>query len=64
MGTIKHIEAESFTVDKVKSTILLLGENNIKLTKSYTFKDDVFTVDISYMKHDYYKKDIIAYQET
>ena len=62
-GTIKHGEAEGFTIDKEKSTIQLLGENIIKLTKSYTFKDDVFTVDISGMKHDYYKKDSKAYQE-
>ena len=62
-GTIKHGEAEGFTIDKEKSTIKLLGENIIKLTKSYTFKDDVFTVDISGMKHDYYKKDSKDYQE-
>jgi len=62
-GTIKHGEAEGFTIDKEKSTIQLLGENIIKLTKSYTFKDDVFTVDISGMKHDYHKKDSKAYQE-
>ena len=62
-GTIKHGEAEGFTIDKEKSTIKLLGENIIKLTKSYTFKDDVFTVDISGMKHDYYKKDSKAYQD-
>ena len=62
-GTIKQGEAEGFTIDKEKSTIQLLGENIIKLTKSYTFKDDVFTVDISGMKHDYYKKDSKAYQE-
>ena len=62
-GTIKHGEAEGFTIDKEKSTIQLLGENIIKLTKSYTFKDDIFTVDISGMKHDYYKKDSKAYQD-
>lgn len=62
-GTIKHGEAEGFTIDKEKSTIQLLGENIIKLTKSYTFKDDVFTVEISGMKHDYYKKDSKDYQE-
>ena len=62
-GTIKHGEAEGFTIDKERSTIQLLGENIIKLTKSYTFKDDVFTVDISGMRHDYYKKDSKAYQE-
>ena len=62
-GTIKHGEAEGFTINKEKSTIQLLGENIIKLTKSYTFKDDVFTVDISGMKQDYYKKDSKAYQE-
>ena len=62
-GTIKHGEAEGFTIDKEKSTIQLLGENIIKLRKSYTFKDDVFTVDISGMKHDYYKKDSKSYQE-
>ncbi len=63
-GTIKHGEAEGCTIDKERSTIQLLGENIIKLTKSYTFKDDVFTVDISGMKHSYYKKDSKAYQET
>ena len=62
-GTIKYGEAEGFTIDKERSTIQLLGENIIKLTKSYTFKDDVFTVDISGMKHDYYRKDSKAYQE-
>ena len=62
-GTIKHGEAEGFTINREKSTIKLLGENIIKLTKNYTFKDDVFTVDISGMKHDYYKKDSKAYQE-
>ena len=62
-GTIKHGEAEGFTINREKSTIKLLGENIIKLTKNYTFKDDVFTVDISGMKHDYYKKDSEAYQE-
>lgn len=62
-GTIKYGEAEGFTINQEKSTIQLLGENIIKLTKSYTFKDDVFTVDISGMKHDYYKKDSKAYQE-
>jgi hypothetical protein len=62
-GTIKQGEAEGFTINKKKSTIQLLGENIIKLTKSYTFKDDVFTVDISGMKHDYYRKDSQAYQE-
>ena len=62
-GIIKHGEAEGFTIDKEKSTIQLLGENIIKLTKSYTFKDDVFTVDISGMKHGYYKKDSKVYQE-
>ena len=50
-------------IDKEKSTIQLSGENIIKLTKSYTFKDGIFTVDISGMKHDYYKKDSKAYQE-
>jgi hypothetical protein len=62
-GIIKHGEAEGFTIDKEKSTIQLLEENIIKLTKSYTYKDDVFTVDSSGMKHDYYKKDSKAYQE-
>ena len=62
-GTIKHGEAEGFTINREKSTIKLLGENIIKLTKNYTFKDDVFTVDISGMKNDYYTKDSKAYQE-
>ena len=64
MGTIRPGEAEGLTIDKEKSNIQLLGENIITLTKSYTFKDYVFTVDISGMTHDYYKKDSKAYQET
>lgn len=60
---IKIGEAEGFTINEEKSTIQLTGSNIIRLTKDYTFKDDVFTVDISGMKHDYYKKDSEAYQK-
>lgn len=32
-------------------------------TASYTYKDDVFTADISGVKHDYHKKDSEAYKK-
>ena len=62
-GTINKGEADAFTIDKDNSTIELTGSNIISRKESYTFKDGVFTVDISGTKQDYYKKDSEAYKE-
>ncbi len=50
-------EADTFTIDKDSATIELTGSNIINRKENYTFKDDVFTVDISGTKQEYYKKD-------
>ena len=47
----------AFTIDKDSATIELTGSNIINRKENYTFKDDVFTVDISGTKQEYYKKD-------
>lgn len=39
------------------------GSQSINRTESYTFKDGVFTVDISGTKHDYYLKGSDAYNK-
>lgn len=62
-GTINKGEADSFTIDKDSSTIELTGSNIISPKGNYTFKDGVFTVDISGTKKDYYKKDSEPYKE-
>ena len=62
-GNINKGEADAFTIDKDSSTIELTGSNIINRKESYTFKDDVFTVDISGTKQDYYKKDSEAYKK-
>lgn len=62
-GTINKGEADAFTIDKDNSTIELTGSNIISRKESYTFKDGVFTVDISGTKQEYYKKDSEAYKE-
>ena len=56
-GNINKGEADAFTIDKDSSTIELTGSNTINRKENYTFKDDVFTVDISGTKQEYYKKD-------
>lgn len=50
-------EADTFTIDKDSATIEPTGSNIINRKENYTFKDDVFTVDISGTKQEYYKKD-------
>ena len=47
----------AFTIDKDSATIELTGSNIINRKENYTFKDDVFTVDISGTKQEYSKKD-------
>ena len=60
-ASIEHGEADSFTINKQKNTIELTGQNIASRTAEYSFKDGVFSVDISGVKHDYYLKDSEAY---
>lgn len=60
-GSIKNGEADSFIINKKKNTIELTGQNIASRTEEYSFKDGVFSVDISGVKHDYYLKDSEAY---
>ena len=61
-ASIEHGEADSFTINKQKSTIELTGQNIASRTEGYSFKDGVFSVDISGVKHDYYLKGSEAYK--
>ena len=58
---IEHGEADSFIINKKKNTIELTGQNIASRSEDYSFKDGVFSVDISGVKHDYYLKDSEAY---
>ena len=49
------------SLTKKKNTIELTGQNIASRTEEYSFKDGVFSVDISGVKHDYYLKDSEAY---
>ena len=60
-GSIEHGEADSFTINKQKNTIELTGKNIASRSEDYSFKDGVFSVDISGGKHDYYLKDSEEY---
>lgn len=62
IASIEHGEADSFTINKQKNTITLTGQNIASQTKEYSFKDGVFSVDISGVKHDYYLKGSEAYK--
>ena len=61
-ASIEHGEADSFTINKQKNTIELTGQNIARRTEEYSFKDGVFSVDISGVRHDYYLKDSEAYK--
>ena len=61
-ASIEHGEADSFTINKKKNTIELTGQNIASRTEEYSFKDGVFSVDISGVKHDYYLKGSEAYK--
>ena len=60
-ASIEHGEADSFIINKKKNTIELTGQNMASRTEEYSFKDGVFSVDISGVKHDYYLKGSEAY---
>ena len=62
-GSIEHGEADNFKIDKQKKTIEWTGQDIAKRTEGYSFKDGVFSVDISGMKHDYYLKGSSAYKK-
>ena len=53
----------AFTINKQKNTIELTGQNIASRTEEYSFKDGVFSVDISGVKHDYYLKGSEAYKK-
>ena len=55
-ASIERGEADSFTINKQKNTIELTGHNITSRTEEYLFKEGVFSVDISGVKHDYYLK--------
>ena len=61
-ASIEHGEADSFTINKKKNTIELTGKNIASRSEDYSFKDGVFSVDISGVKHDYYLKGSEAYK--
>ena len=61
-ASIEHGEADSFTINKKKNTIELTGQNITSRSEDYSFKDGVFSVDISGVKHDYYLKGSEAYK--
>ena len=52
----------AFTINKQKNTITLTGQNIASRTEEYSFKDGIFSVDISGVKHDYYLKGSEAYK--
>ena len=58
----EHGEADSFIINKKKNTIELTGQNITSRSEDYSFKDGVFSVDISGVKHDYYLKGSEAYK--
>ncbi|EGU67138.1 hypothetical protein HMPREF9961_1548 [Streptococcus australis ATCC 700641] len=62
-ASIEHGEADSFIINKQKNTIKLTGQNIASRTEEYSFKDGVFSVDISGMKHDYYLKGSSEYKK-
>lgn len=61
-ASIEHGEADSFTINKQKNTIELTGQNITSRSEDYSFKDGVFSVDISGFKHYYYLKGSEAYK--
>lgn len=63
IGFIEHVEADNFKIDKQKKTIELTGRDIANRTEEYSFRDGVFSVDISGMKHDYYLKGSSAYKK-
>ena len=63
-GVIDCGEADTFVINKKDEIIELMGSQIINRNESYTFKYEVFTIDISGIKHDYYLKGSEAYNKT
>ena len=57
------VKGENASINKQKNTIELTGQNIASRTEEYSFKDGVFSVDISGVKHDYYLKGSEAYKK-
>ena len=62
-GTLDSSVADNFVIDQKNETIELMGSQMLNRTTSYKYKDGVFTVDISGVERDYYKKDSDAYKK-
>ncbi|MBK5127850.1 hypothetical protein H7T89_09960 [Streptococcus parasanguinis] len=62
-GFIEHGEADNFNINKQNKTIELTGQDIANRTEEYSFKDGVFSVDISGIKQDYYLKGSNAYEK-
>ncbi|WP_061593456.1 hypothetical protein [Streptococcus gordonii] len=62
-GSIKHGEADSFTIDQESNNFHLSGEDTTDSTVKYKFKDGTITVDISGIEHEYYQKGSKAYNK-
>jgi len=62
-GSIEHGEADNFKIDKQKKIIELTGQEIAKRTEEYSFKNGVFSVDISGIKRDYYLKGSSEYKK-
>ena len=62
-GILDSSVADNFVIDRKNETIELMGSQMINRTTSYIYEDGVFTVDISGVERDYYKKDSEAYKK-
>ena len=62
-GILDSNVADNFVIDRKNETIELMGSQMLNRTTSYIYEDGVFTVDISGVERDYYKKDSEAYKK-
>lgn len=62
-GILDSSVADNFVIDRKNETIELMGSQMLNRTTSYIYEDGVFTVDISGVERDYYKKDSKAYKK-
>jgi len=62
-GILDSSVADNFVIDRRNETIELMGSQMLNRTTSYIYEDGVFTVDISGVERDYYKKDSEAYKK-
>ena len=62
-GILDSSVADNFVIDRKNETIELMGSQMLNRTTSYIYEDGVFTVDISGVERDYYKKNSEAYKK-